>query len=56
MNEIKMKCERCKSENVKEKTLGSFEDLHNIVKVFVCLDCKFEKTININIQEGIYAE
>ncbi len=44
-------CEKCHSEKIQEET-KSFEDLHNIVKIFSCLDCGFEKTVLINIQEG----
>ena len=43
-------CENCHSENIDVKILG-FEDLHNIVKVFICLSCGHQKTKLINIQE-----
>ena len=42
-------CEKCCSEDIKVD-VKSFEDLHNIMQVFTCLSCGFEKTDVINIQ------
>jgi predicted nucleic-acid-binding Zn-ribbon protein len=44
-------CEKCRSEEIKEEVI-SFEDLHNIMKVFTCLRCGFEKSEKFNVQEG----
>jgi hypothetical protein len=44
------KCERCNSEEIIVETKG-FEDLHNILKVFICKKCGHKKIEWVNIQE-----
>jgi hypothetical protein len=45
-------CEVCRSEEIQVETKG-FEDLHNIMKVFVCKSCGHTKTELVNLQESI---
>ena len=42
-------CEKCHSKKIQIEA-KSFEDSHNIMKVFVCLECGHKKTELINIQ------
>ena len=46
-----MSCKKCNSLNISEQ-VKSFEDLHNILKIFICLDCGNKDTKLINIQNG----
>lgn len=43
------KCEECQSKNIKEDTKSFGEESDNVLKIFKCLDCGYEKTVTEHI-------
>jgi protein-arginine kinase activator protein McsA len=43
-------CEKCHSQKIRIEVTSFEQDSHNIVRVFVCLQCGHRKTELINIQ------
>jgi len=45
-------CAKCHSKKIKVEHKNFNEDLHNILKIFVCQDCGHKKDKLVNLQEG----